>query len=249
MKRMIFCEGKTDAILISYFLQQLGWSYIKKKVINFQVDRENEVLNWYAHPEKPEGEVGIWGCGGIDEIPVKLKAAIERTRRERKPENRVEKIVVFCDRDTRNESESVEIIAQWARDSQLDIRDNLQLGEWVNARTDLRKTPPESHRLTVRAIAVPPHSEGALETFLLNSLKTRSDSDSELLENAQNFIDQIPDEPYLERRRFRPKACLGAVLSVMSPDWVFSSLNDRLTRVPWEQLPSLLAVYQKLEEL
>ena len=63
MKRIILCEGKTDAILISYFLERkFGWSYIKwsrikKNMKNwFQINQGNEVLNWYNHPKKPNQE-------------------------------------------------------------------------------------------------------------------------------------------------------------------------------------------------
>ena len=82
MKRIILCEGKTDAILISYFLKKFGWIHVTRLVIGLPFDGTNEVLNWYKHQEKPGQELAIWGVGGIDQIPVKLRHIIERTRNE-----------------------------------------------------------------------------------------------------------------------------------------------------------------------
>jgi hypothetical protein len=50
MKEIILCEGKTDAILLSYFLiRKFGWKYIKEQVVRLPVNNENEVLNWYRN--------------------------------------------------------------------------------------------------------------------------------------------------------------------------------------------------------
>ena len=40
-----------------------------------------------------------------------------------------------------------------------------------------------------------------------------------------------------------------AILSVMSPDWVFSELDERLTLVKWEEIKSVESIYEKLSEL
>jgi len=256
MKRIILCEGKTDAILISYFLERkFGWSYIKwsrikKNMKNwFQINQGNEVLNWYNHPKKPNQELAIWGVGGIEQIPVKLGHVINRTRSERNPINRFERIVLFFDRDQRDETECVELIEKWTTTSDLELIRNLQLGQWSDFKTNLRKIPAESYKLNVLPITLPPDSEGNLETFLIKSIKSHSDEDRQLVDEANNFINLLPDEPYLNKRRFRHKACLGAILSVMLPDWGFSRLHERLTRIQWENIESVLSVYKKLKEL
>lgn len=69
MKRAIICEGKTDAILISYFLiRKFDWIYMEGQVLGFPVDRNNEVLNWYKHPKKPNQELASY-CA---DLPVEL---------------------------------------------------------------------------------------------------------------------------------------------------------------------------------
>jgi len=250
MKRIILCEGKTDAILISYFLiKRFGWSYTDKQVIRLPVARDNEMLNWYRHPEKRDGELAIWGVGGIDNLAARLGNVIERTQNERDPKNRFERIVLFFDRDRRNEEECANLIKEWATGCKLKLTGTLQLGKWTDATTNLLKTSPESYQLSILAIVLPPDGKGNLETFLIDALKKHSNVDKHLSEEASTFIGNLPDEPYLFRQRLRSKACLGAILSVMSPDWVFSKLDERLVQVQWEDITYVLDAYQKLDEL
>lgn len=49
MNRLIMCEGVTDAILLSYYLEKMaGWKYCKGPD-NLRIKRENhnESVNWY----------------------------------------------------------------------------------------------------------------------------------------------------------------------------------------------------------
>jgi len=250
MKGIILCEGKTDAILISYFLiKRFGWEYMREAVIKLPIEKDNEVLNWYRHPEKPDQELAIWGVGGIDEILVKLELVIDRTRNEQTPDNRFERIVLFFDRNSRSKKQCEDLLEKWIVESGLEVSDKLQLGEWDDASLALNKTPKEDHQLRMLPIVLPPDSEGNLEIFLMKSLKKQSCHERQLVDEAGKFIDCLPKEPYLSKKRFRPKACLGSILSVMSPDWVFSELNERLTRVQWEELESVTTAYEKLSEL
>jgi hypothetical protein len=250
MKRVILCEGKTDAILISYFLEKrFGWEHIRRPVFGLPVDQDNEVLNWYHHLKKPDQELAIWGTGGIDQISVKLGHVVDRTRNERIPTNRFERVVLFFDRNDRSEIECEDLVRGWTADNECEVICTLQLGQWADAKVELRKSPQEDHELRILPIALPPDSEGNLEIFLTNSIRDQSEHDKHLVDRARSFIGFIPDEPYLNKTRYRPKACLGAILSVMSPDWVFSTLDHRLTRVQWEKIESVTAVYEKLSEL
>jgi hypothetical protein len=255
MKRVILCEGKTDAILIGYFLiKRFGWIYIKNPekadlpVLPF--DRDNEVLNWYRHPAKPNQELAIWGAGGINEIPAKLWHVIHRTKIETTSVNRFTHVVVFFDRNNRSATECRSLAKKWVSHSELEIIGDMHLGQWSKARIDLlHKTPREYHELSILSIALPPDSEGNLEIFLTNGIRNQSEHDQQLVNEAWKFIDSIPNKPYLSKTRYRHKARLGAILSVMSPDWVFSKYDRRLTQIKWEEIKSVESVYEKLSEL
>jgi hypothetical protein len=250
MKRIILCEGKTDAILISYFLiRRFHWIYTKDEIIGLPADNDNETLNWYYHPERPGSQLAIWGGGGIDDIPIKLSQVVDRTKNERTEENRFDRIVIFFDRADLDNAQCVDRVREWSNNANLTINNDLGIGQWSNATIDIKSTPPQEHQVEVLPIVLPPDGNGELETFLLNSLSASSDADELLVERARVFIDDIPDEPYLSHRRYRPKACLGSVLSVISPDWVFSRLDERLLLIEWETLEQVANIYGMLEEL
>jgi hypothetical protein len=251
MKKIILCEGKTDAILISYFLEKFEWQFSKKVMqINLPVDKDNEVFSWYRHPNKPDQELAIWGVGGYSNIQPKLKYIIEsiQVQPEEQFQNRFNKIVLFIDNDTGNFNEHISDIDEWFKSSGIDLLDKIELQEWLNAEVELLGNQ-QKYPIQLLSIILPTESKGNLEVFLLNALKESSSNDRFLVEEAEKFINKIPKEPYLLKSRLRQKAWLGSVLSVMSPDWVFTSLNERLKKVNWENLELVFTAYQKLRDL
>jgi len=256
MKRIILCEGKTDAILISYFLEKrFGWSYISEHPVKLPVaNARNEELNWYQHSERAGigQELAIWGVGGVSQIPVKLKAVIENNQRNPKPQDRFEYVVLFFDHDDPTEV-CLNAVQKWITDANLVLADELQLGEWVNAEMDLLGvTPPGKYRLKLLTIVLPPNGLGALETFLIDCWQQFSEADKQLTEAAKAFIVDLPELPkqtYLNHRRLPDKACLGVILSVFSPDGLFQKIDPKLESVSWERIEDALDVYGKLEAL
>jgi hypothetical protein len=250
MKKIILCEGKTDAILLSYFLHRKGWEYINEQVVRLPVNKKNEELNWYQHPEKPDQELAIWGVGGIDEIPKKLSEVVNRTSLEGLPANRFGRIVLFFDRDIRIREDCQKLVQKWIEEcSQIKTFDKIILDQWMIVKLNLSKIPPEEYEVQILPIALPKNRKGDLEVFLADCLKDQSEEDKRLVEKTRRFISRIPDEPYLVKKRYRSKACLGSILSVISPDWVFSGLDSRLKLIEWEKIESIVTVYEKLGEL
>ena len=64
---------------------------------------------------------------------------------------------------------------------------------------------------------------------------------------AKQFIKNIPDEPFLMKNRLRNKACLGAVLAVFSPGWVFRELDEKLRSVPWEEMAKIYGAFAEIK--
>ncbi len=251
MKKIILCEGKTDAILISYFLEQFDWQFSKKGMqINLPVDKDNEVFSWYRHPNKPDQELAIWGVGGYSNIQPKLKYITEsiQVQPEEQFQNRFNKIVLFVDNDTGNFNQHISDMDEWLKISGIDLLDQIELQEWLNAEVELLGNQ-QKYPIKLLSIILPPESKGNLEVFLLNALKENSDDERILVEEAEKFINKIPKETYLVKDRLKVKAQLGSVLSVMSPDWVFTSLDERLKKVNWEKLELVFTAYQKLRDL
>lgn len=255
MKRVILCEGKTDAILLSYFLIKCyGWSYLKKPPIKLPVaNAQNEELNWYQHAQRKgqHQELAIWGVGGITQIPDKLKIVVERNCRELNPDNRFERLVLLFDHDDSSEI-CLKKARRWVADSGVVLSNTLAFGKWTRAEFELKSTPAAKAQLHVLPLVLPPDNSGALETFLIASLKQLSEHDKQLAIAAENFIGNLPNLPkrtYLNHRRLPDKACLGTILAVFSPDRIFKRIDKQLADIPWEQLESVAAVYGKLQAL
>jgi len=253
MKSIILCEGKTDGILISYFLiRQYGWQYKKANKLreSLPIDHRNEQFNLYTHGTDPSRELSIWSGNGISDIPRKLKSVIERNKVERNPEDRYYRTVIFFDRDEKTEQECETLFRSWFKDADVTFEKAPTLSKWTNGSIELNLKPINKYLQEFLCIVLPPDSNGALETFLLNCLKQASESDRVIVDEANRFIERIPaGHLYLPQRRLRQKACMGSVLSVISPDWVYSDLETRLTQVPWEKLSAASGVYNELGNL
>ncbi|MGD8668410.1 MAG: hypothetical protein PVI58_20580 [Desulfobacterales bacterium] len=157
--------------------------------------------------------------------------------------------MIFFDRSDLDNGQCVDCVLEWSNNANLTVHSDLVIGQWSNATIVIKSTPPQDHEVEVLPIVLPPDGNGELETFLLNALRASSDEDELLVDRARVFVGDIPDEPYLSHRRYRPKACLGSVLSVISPDWVFSRLDERLLLIEWERLEQVANIYSMLEVL
>lgn len=67
MKSILLCEGKTDAIILSYYLGTVkGWNYHRnnKKKVNIPIrNKDTEEVNWY---KLKDDLLAIWSVGGKD---------------------------------------------------------------------------------------------------------------------------------------------------------------------------------------
>ncbi len=81
MNKLILCEGATDAILLSYYLEKIvGWKFCKKPPRDLQIKEDGieESINWY---EKGEDRLLICGTGGKDRIKSFFENKIKQSIR------------------------------------------------------------------------------------------------------------------------------------------------------------------------
>lgn len=102
MNKLILCEGATDAILISYYLERMaGWRFCRKPPENLTIKEDNiqESINWY---EKDDDRLLICGAGGKDRIKSffekKIKQAIVNA-------DAFGKIALILDRDDKENTD------------------------------------------------------------------------------------------------------------------------------------------------
>ena len=141
------------------------------------------------------------------------------------------------------------MIKTWLNKNDLKLNSPLQLGQWLLASMQLNVVPLQNYNINLLPIVLPPNNPGTLETFLINALKKHSKIDKHLVNTAQDFIKSLPKEPYLNKQRLPDKACMGTVLSVISPDWIFFEISNRLEQVEWEQIEVFFTTYTQLRHL
>ena len=98
MNKLILCERKTDAILLSYYLGRVAnWKFAKKgpSGLKIQSPSNNESINWY---KKDEDYLLICGVGGKDNFG---NFFAQRIKNPLVTTDAFEKIVIITDRDER----------------------------------------------------------------------------------------------------------------------------------------------------
>ncbi len=249
---IIICEGKTDAILISYFLEkQYGIKFTKANPpVDLPVQHKNQTLNWYSKNEDIKPSIAIFGAGGIDNIPKALCEISERNSKEKNEELRFAKIALYFDTDTREEAGCKELFCNWLTNAGYEYeKDKAILDNWFKASITLAGSNANKFLINFFGLALPCGSKGALETFLLDCLQKRCNEDDKIVKEAKNYIDKVKEVSYLNKKRFPQKAALGSVLSVLSPDWVFTEIDDKLKLVEWKNIISFLSSYKELKFL
>ena len=162
MKHLILCEGKTDAILLSYYLQATNqWVFTKKqpKDLTIQVDDINgESLNWY---QRGEDSLLICGVGGKDKFHKFFREKIQDPQVK---SDAFSKIAVIMDRDQDSESD---LLRKVDRDFYPLIQKPL-LNKWCPC--SYRNGYGEEKSFSFLLIVIPTDKEGAMEALILDAI-------------------------------------------------------------------------------
>lgn len=254
MKTLILCEGKTDAIILSYFLsKKYNWKHVSnremnkskyKDIIRFQIN-ENQSCCLYENGEKL---LLIYACGGIEEIPKKINEVAD-INSQSDFEKRFNKIIVMTDKDE-NELNELEIkFNEWIKKSKIELNEKLEIGNWILTKTKQNIIgETKFFEAKMLFLVLPKEGTGNLEVFLLEAL--RETGIEEVIEEAKKYIENVKETPTISNKtRKITKAKLQAVFSVLSPEWVFSELDERLLSVEWEKLEEVNKMYKNFNKL
>lgn len=248
MNSVILCEGKTDAILISYLLRKTcGWEIENNRraypnSINIKAYKNNESFYWY----KKEGSMlAIWGVGGKDNFKNALPeiASILRNAPE---DQRFKKVVIIGDRDnTQNEND---IIVDWLSCFG-DINPIISISKFTE--NTYNNSFGQQVSFKTMSIIIPPEKTGALETVLLDSI-SEEEYNRAIVNRCNDFIEQITAgaNKYIKTDRLKLKAKLSTVFAVMSPEKVFDFIDNLLINTfKWEDSEVLNELFNKLNEI
>lgn len=245
MNKLILCEGKTDAIFLSYYLERVcGWTHkFPKREIpkGFDISADNvkgESVEWY---HKGDDFLSICGVGGKDNfksfigdkvIPAMIDGSM------------FSKIAIVTDRDKRKE----ESICQSFQHSLNTVVSNVENNRWTknNYKNSFGQEVPVDFLLLI----IPSGKEGALETILMDAISER-EYDKKIVDKAKTYIDDV--EPfalkYIGKARLKLKACLGVIWATQCPEKIFSFIDEQIRSVKWEDYDVLSQCFCELKKI
>jgi hypothetical protein len=241
MNKLILCEGKTDAILLSYYLEKTcGWSHgDAPKGLEIKTDEiKGESSYWYSREKE---NLLICGVGGKDNFAgffkEKILAAVVDA-------SAFSKIAVVTDRDDRDEKSIVDSLLS----SFQPIIGDITNGEWVY--NQYENSFGEKANVDFLLVIIPQNKEGAMETLLLESI-SENEYDKAIVESCKAYLEQIQPivAKYLSKNRFKLKACLGVTWAIQCPEKIFSFIDSQIRSVKWEDSEVLAQCFNQLKNI
>jgi len=241
MNKLILCEGKTDAILLSYYLEcTCGWTHRNApKSLAIKADEvKGESAYWYR---KNEESLLICGVGGKNNFGSFFIKKILPTMVD---SGAFSKIAVVTDRDDQEEQSILDSF----RSSIRPIINNAESDIWVS--NNYENSYKQEAFVDFLLLIIPADKEGVLETLLLDAI-SENEYDKTIVKRSiayANEIQPLADE-YIHKNRLKLKACLGVTWAIMYPEKIFSFIDDQIRSVKWEESQVLAQCFQQLKNI
>lgn len=245
MTRIIMCEGETDLILISYYLERVkGWKYTstpKGLSINF-TEQENKAACNYRNSKKDE--LLICAVGGKDNFGNFFNDHLKKPIMRSNAGETEYRIALVTDRD----DFSVEEIENSISNELVPIIKNIENNSWQ--RNEVNADLGTKVNIEFLLVVIPKENHGALETVLMEAL-AKDDYDANIIHKSEEFIFGLESEAdlYIHENRLKLKAQLGVAFSIFNPEKTFSLFEERLVSVKWEESKVLAECFEKLIEI
>ncbi len=241
MNKLILCEGATDAILLSYYLEKTAeWRFCHKAPKDLQIkpDGIEESVNWY---ERGDDRLLICGVGGKDRVKSffinKILSSVIYT-------DSFEKIALVLDRDDKDIS-SIEAHASSVFAPIVTLVEN---NVWVD--NMYKNGFNQDKTIKMLLVAIPEEHQGALETVLLDAV-AEDPYDAHIVEMVEAFVRQMRKDAskYINSDRKELKAKLGVTWAVQYPEKVFKLINEQIKSVEWEKSEVLKKCFSELVKI
>lgn len=244
MIRFILCEGKTDAILLSYYLgRRKGWKYDSKPK-HFKLEFPETDNRYVGHYKNGDQKLSICAVGGKDNFINFYKENIEGYIEDSESLDLEYKLAIVVDRDDR----ATEEIEKYFSDNLLPCISTLISGVWTsNFFINKFKQKAKIHTL---CLIIPHDRQGALENLLMDAL-SEDTYKKNLIDKSKAFVDEIAPEAseIISTARLKLKTKLGVSLAVLSPEKVFSLIDKQLKSIPWENSQILAESFNLLLDI
>lgn len=241
MNTLILCEGKTDAILLSYYLEKTcRWTHRNApKSLDIKADEiKGESAYWY---HKEDESLLICGVGGKDNFGSFFKEKILPAMVDT---SAFSKIAVVTDRDDQEEQSILDSFCA----SLHPVITNITSDDWV---TNIYENSfKQNASVDFLLVVIPADKEGALETLLLEAISEK-EYDKAIVKRSIAYVDEIQPvaTEYLHKKRLKLKACLGVTWAIQYPEKIFSFINEQIRSVKWEESQVLDQCFQQLKNI
>lgn len=243
MNSLILCEGKTDCILLQYYLEKVhSWKRVGKSPFHAV---EGAWSNLFT---KDSNFLIISETKGCSRITEGLGTAIERNRYAGpgKKDEFLDKIIIFTDNDEEETQENM-ISEISDRLKATGVSAIVKGNGWNKCELEAFG---EERTFELYVMFIPFDENGALETYLLNCIGSKDDYDKEIINQGNRFIDNIdPEEKYLRQRRLRTKAKFDVYFSVRTAADQYAERQNILRSVAWEEYDSMRQDFKIFSEL
>lgn len=254
MKSILICEGKTELILLSYYLGKVyGWEsteisknfgkYDSRKKPRLKKERQQE-QEWYI---LNEDMLSLFSAGGNNRIAKVFEDILKN--QSFASDEPFERIVIMTDRDDeRVEEELLKKIRQLCSEYSVTLHDALQNSQWCAASYE---NNGDERCMKILPIIIPFQETGTIETFLLKCVK---EQEEELVNQCTGFVDGLCaidsiKERYLKSRGVIPKAKFSTYFAIVSPNRTFAEGDRILKSIPWERYKETQETFDSLKDL
>lgn len=242
MKSIIICEGETDFTLLQYFMIKVhGWkdsgNYTFKPEIKDIVSRD------FIKDSNILTIISAGGCSNIKEV---FSAVIRNNENTVFNEERFSKVAIITDNDEEGTEEKIVSELNKLCDGAGEVHNR----KWSKVSFSNIKDNKQSFSMELLLLVIPFDENGALETFLLNSISKQDSYDAEIIKKGNDFVDIAdPDSKYLSHRGLKTKAKFDVYFSIRTPAKQFRMRQDILKNVPWEDYINIRETFKELQKL
>lgn len=240
MKAVIFCEGTTDLMMIQFVLQyRYGWIY--------DGFLENAVTNRLLKKVlKHEGSIiEIRSCGGMMNIPNKLREFQDQMEFASREEEFFDKIIVLIDHDTMDSNKTFIDKINAKLDIDLCEEDINHDKSWK-----ISNFAKEDYKVELHIHCIPEVQTGAIENIMLEALATDSVEEN-IIDRSRKFILETArnQNRYLQKKSYVSKAVFNTYFAIRTPEEKYDERAKILKAYNWKDNEILNAGFSFLDIL
>lgn len=244
MKNIILCEGVTDGVLLQYFMREVHqWEDVgaPKNLFRGRTD-------WVRRLKKEGTELDIVSCKGSSQLLPCMEHLLD-INKSYTPSEAYYKLVVVTDRDEcETEEDFVKSAKEVLMQNGIEVNASLKHNEWTSC--SYESANGRNRNLEVLLLVIPFEDNGAMETFLLNSVSRKDSYDANIIQKGNDFVEEVdPEKRYLVQRRYVTKAKFDVYFSIRTSAAQFTQRQDILRGVKWEEYIDVQGDFKKLEDL